>query len=504
MPPEAAVDPAAALPAPVVADNAPMNVLLIGAGGREHALAWKLSQSPRLGVLFATGTENPGIAALATPVPQDIPINPKDPFLLCKFIATNRIGLVVIGPEDPLASGLTDALGNDKMCRAVGFTPVVFGPNKAAAMLEADKAFAKELMRGAAIPTAEARVFTDAESARRFLESRIGDDMLLGQLFRLADEYVDSEQRRLFIDQQIHKRKEVELAFNRSRFDLPVIKAAGLAKGKGVFVPSTLSEATDAVTRIMSKLEFGEAGRTVLIEERLKGREVSVFAITDGRSIFMLESCQDHKRLGDGATGPNTGGMGSLCPTPAIDEKMMQRIEREIVLPTVDALKRDTIEFRGVLYVGIMLTPAGPKVLEYNVRFGDPECQVLMMRWKSDLLPVLLGCGQRKLDKTNIDWHPGAAVTVILAAAGYPDKPRSGDVISGLEFAARVPGVQVFHAGTKRNADGEIVTAGGRVLAVTAMGADLAEARKLAYKAADMISFAGKQMRTDIGTEIVG
>jgi phosphoribosylamine---glycine ligase len=481
-----------------------INVLLIGSGGREHALAWKLSQSPMLGTLYSTGCSNPGIAELARPVPQDIPISARDAYQLYKFIAEQKIKLVVIGPEDPLAEGMTDALTDEKFGKALSWTPHIFGPSKAGAMLEADKAFAKEVMRGAAIPTAEARTFRDAESARRFIESRLGGEPILENLFRTADEYADSEQRRLFIDQQVHKRKDLAEAFSKVRYGLPVIKAAGLAKGKGVVVPSTLAEAMDAITRIMGKLEFGEAGRTVVIEERLQGREVSVFALSDGKSIFVLEPCQDHKRLGDGATGPNTGGMGSLCPTPALDAKTMARVEREIILPTVDALKRENIEFKGIIYYGLMLTPSGPKVLEYNVRFGDPECQALMVRWKSDLLAALLACAQRKLDKATIEWHPGASVSVILAAAGYPDKPRPHDVITGLEDAARVEGVQVFHAGTRRNNEGNIVTAGGRVLAVTAFGRDRDEARQRAYCAAEMIHFDGKQVRTDIGTDVVG
>ena len=496
---------AAPLPASIAAAPALINVLLIGSGGREHALAWRISQSPLLGKLFSTGCSNPGIASHATPVPRDIPISAKDPYQLSKFLAEHKINLVVIGPEDPLAEGLTDALTNEKFCKGLSWTPHVFGPTQAGAMLEADKSFAKELMRGAAIPTAEARIFRDAEAARRFIESRLrSSDPLLDAVFRAADDYSDQEQRRMFIDQEIYKKKDVAAAFNKARPDLPVIKASGLAKGKGVFVPSTLSESMTAIDRIMGKLEFGEAGRTVIIEERLPGREVSVFALTDGRSIFILEPCQDHKRLGDAATGPNTGGMGSLCPTPALDSKLSDRIEREIILPTIDALKRETIEFRGVIYFGIMLTPGGPKVLEYNTRFGDPECQVLMARWKSDVLPTLLACAQRKLDKAIIDWHPGVAVSVILASAGYPDSPRTGDVISGLESAAKVPGVQVFHAGTKRLDNGDLVTSGGRVLAVTAIGADLQEARSRAYKAANLIQFPGKQMRTDIGTDIVG
>ncbi|MCW5765638.1 MAG: phosphoribosylamine--glycine ligase [Phycisphaeraceae bacterium] len=435
-----------------------VNVLLIGSGGREHALAHGLRRSPRLGNLFTDG-QNPGILSLAQRA--DVPINPKDPHQLRKFCLTQRIGLVVIGPEEPLAAGLADVLSEGSKAGGGLQAPVpaVFGPVKAGAMLEADKAFAKELMRGAAIPTAESRTFSDAEAARTFLASR-------------SEPWV--------------------------------IKAAGLAKGKGVFVPETQAEAMAAIDRIMVKREFGDAGRTVVIEERLKGREVSVFALCDGRTIYVLDACQDHKRLGNGATGPNTGGMGAICPARSVDAKLMARVEREVLVPTVDALKREGIDYRGVLYAGLMLTPAGPKVLEYNCRFGDPECQVLVRRFDGDLLDTMLATAERRLEKADFGWKPGAAVCVVLAAAGYPDKPRSGDVIEGLEEAAAVEGVEVFHAGTARDAQGRVVTAGGRVLNVTAVGATAEEARARAYRAAELIRFEGKQYRTDIGTDVVG
>jgi phosphoribosylamine--glycine ligase len=433
-----------------------LNVLLIGGGGREHALAWKLRQSARLGELYAVDTSNPGLAALAKPCP--VVIDYKNLFPLRRWCEVNRVGMVVIGPEEPLAAGVADALAEPVVHG--GPVPLVFGPNKIAAQLESDKAFAKELMRSALIPTAEARVFTDASAALNFLQTR----------------------------NEPH-----------------VVKASGLAKGKGVFVPSTIQEGLDAVERIMLKREFGEAGRAVVIEERLKGREVSVFALVDGRSIYILEACQDHKRLGDGATGPNTGGMGSLSPTRTIDDRLMERVQREVLVPTVDALRRDGIEFRGVLYVGLMLTPAGPKVLEYNVRFGDPECQVLMRRLNCDLLEVLAATASRRLDQVEIAWDPRPAVCVVLASGGYPDKPRKGVPISGLEEAAAVDGAVVFHAGTAIDpASGRVVTAGGRVLSVTAVGDDVEDARRRAYRAADCIRFDGKTYRTDIGTDVVG
>ena len=451
--------PATQSPTPAAAR---LNVLLVGGGGREHAIAWKLRQSPRLGELYAIDTANPGLAALCKPVDVGAGTEPftlakREFFPIRQWCAKHKIDLVVVGPEEPLAAGMADALREPIVPGAP--VPMVFGPTRAAAQLEADKAWAKELMRSALIPTATGRSFTDHESAKAYFESRQ---------------------------------------------EPPVIKASGLARGKGVFVPATKEEGLAALDRIMVKREFGDAGRTVVIEERLKGREVSVFALVDGRSIYILEACQDHKRLGDGATGPNTGGMGALCPTPALDEPTLSRIEREVLVPTVDALRRDGIEFTGVLYAGLMLTPGGPKVLEYNVRFGDPECQVLMRRLKSDLVSVLEAACTRRLDEITIEWERGPAVCVVLAAKGYPDAPRKGDVIDGLDDAATVPGAAIFHAGTTRDQRGRIVTAGGRVLNVTGQGATLDEARRCAYAAAERIRFDGKTLRTDIGTNVVG
>ncbi len=438
----------------------PLNILLIGGGGREHSLAWKLRQSPRLGDLYATDTDNPGIGALAKRAPVPIDLKTREFFPIRRWCQQTGIDLVIIGPEEPLAAGLADALAEPIM---PGYpVPMVFGPTKAAAQLEGDKAWAKEIMRSALIPTASGRSFADYEAAKAYVESRQ---------------------------------------------EPPVIKASGLAKGKGVFVPATREEGLAALERIMVKREFGDAGKTVVVEERLKGREVSVFALVDGRSIYVLEACQDHKRLGDGATGPNTGGMGSVCPTPAIDDATMARIEREVLVPTVDALRREGgggIEFTGVLYAGLMLTPGGPKVLEYNVRFGDPECQTLMRRLKTDLIDVIEAVCTRGLDQIDIAWEPGPSVCVVLAAKGYPDSPRKGDVIEGLDEAEKVDGVVVFHAGTARNQRGQIVASGGRVLSVTAVGSSLEEARQRAYATAERIRFDGKTYRTDIGTNVVG
>lgn len=419
------------------------NVLLIGGGGREHALATAIKRSPRLRALWISHPSNPGLAELGQPV--DVPVDIREVYRLKQFCDHHDITLVVIGPEDPLAQGYVDALATESR--------LVFGPTKAGAMLEADKSWAKQLMRSASIPTAESRTFDDAEAAEAYVQSRN---------------------------------------------EPPVVKASGLAKGKGVFVCRTKEEARDAIEQIMRRRIFGDAGRRVVIEERLNGPEASLLAMVDGSNILVLPPCQDHKRLRDDDEGPNTGGMGAFCPATTIDDALMSRIEREIIVPTVDALRREGINYRGVLYTGLMLTPAGPKVLEFNVRFGDPECQPLVARLDSDIIDLLEATAQGTLDQIDVRWKPEAAVCVVLAADGYPDKPRSGHVIEGLDEAAMVPGVSIFHAGTKRDDQGRIVTAGGRVLNVTALGADLAQARDRAYRAVRSIRFPGMQVRTDI------
>ncbi len=437
-----------------MANSEPTNVLLIGGGGREHALAAALKKSKRLGELWTSHPENPGIAALAKAV--DVPVNAKELYRVVQFCEAKKIGMVVIGPEEPLAQGYADKLiSPDRM---------VFGPTQAAAQLEADKVYAKQVMRSAAIPTADARTFTDFENARQYLNSRLS----------------------------------LEGRGNLPR--LPVIKASGLAKGKGVLVPNTVDEAIDALDRIMLKKEFGDAGNTVLIEERLEGPEVSILAIVDGSNILLLPPAQDHKRLLDGDKGPNTGGMGAFCPSAIVDAKLLSQVEREILVPIVDAMRRDDIIYRGVLYVGLMLTPSGPKVLEFNCRFGDPECQVIIPRLKSDLLELMQATATGRLHKIDVEWDARASCCVVMASEGYPEKPRDGQVITGLGQAAANKDVTVFHAGTKRNAQGEIVTAGGRVLGVTALGTNIADARQKAYAACDKISFPGMQYRKDIGT----
>ena len=420
-----------------------INVLLVGAGGREHALAWRLRKSDRLGDLWLSDASNPGLARLGRAA--DAPVSVSDPFRIQRFCDRNNVGLVVIGPEDPLAAGLADVLRTPDRA--------VFGPGKAGARLEADKAWAKQLMRAAAIPAAEGRIFTDADTATAYVESRA---------------------------------------------DAVVIKAAGLAKGKGVIVPDSPAAALAAIDRIMRRREFGDAGGTIVIEERLSGPEVSVLALVDGRTIYVLEPCRDHKRLRDGDIGPNTGGMGAYCSSSILDDAIMSRIEREILVPTLDALRRDGVEYRGVLYAGLMLTHAGPKVLEFNTRFGDPECQPLMARFDGDLVETLWRAATGSLAEAQFGWDPRPACCVVLASRGYPEKPEIGFEITGVEAAEDMPGVTVFHAGTRVEKDGRLVTAGGRVLGVTALGDTIDEARERANAACEVIRFEGKQWRRDI------
>jgi phosphoribosylamine--glycine ligase len=442
-----------------------INVLLIGGGGREHALAIKLCQSKRLGDLWITYPENAGLAKLGKPV--DVPVSIREIYRLQQFCDKNNIGLVVIGPEDPLAEGYADKLA------APG--RLVFGPTAEAAKLESDKAWAKQLMKSSSIPTGDARIFTDARAAKDYLASREHPPALEGKAQKIAG------------------KAAAELP--------PVIKAAGLAKGKGVIVPANFKEANEAIDRIMVAKEFGEAGSRVVIEERLEGPEVSVLAIVDGHNILVLPPCQDHKRLLDGDKGPNTGGMGAYCPAPIIDEPTLAIVERDVLVATLDALRREGVEYKGVLYAGIMLTPAGPKVLEFNCRFGDPECQPLMARLKSDLIELLCAACNGTLDKIDVEWDERPACCVVMAAGGYPDKPKKGAVIEGIGNAEKHADVHVTIAGAHRTKDGTVSVSGGRVLGVTALGATLSEARTRAYEACDEIRFEGAQMRRDIGAK---
>ncbi|MHC4855209.1 MAG: phosphoribosylamine--glycine ligase [Planctomycetota bacterium] len=416
-----------------------MKVLLVGSGGREHAIAWKLSQSKKLSKLYCA-PGNPGTAQFG----ENVDIADTDIEALVKFAQGADIDLAVIGPEDPLAAGAVDAF------EAAGIK--AFGPSGKAAQLEGDKAFAKEIMRANSIPTAESRTFTNFADAKAYIASR--------------DEAV-------------------------------VVKAAGLAKGKGVFVCDEPSEGILAAEQIMTGRIFGDAGNTVIVEDKLLGQEASILAFVDGRSIYVMESSQDHKPIGEGDTGPNTGGMGAYCPAPIVTDKLMAQIVKEILVPTIDGMNRCDAPYRGILYAGLMLTQGGPRVLEYNCRFGDPETQPILMRLKSDLLQVMLAVCDGKLDTVDLKWDPRPAVCVVVSSGGYPGSYEKGKVIEGLDEAAKLKDVVVFHAGTAKAA-GKIVTNGGRVLGVTALGDTIAAAQARAYEAVDTIRFEGAYCRRDI------
>ena len=443
----------------------PVNVLLIGSGGREHALGWRLKKSKRCGRLFfAPG--NAGTADLGQNVPLKVEYNRDQPDFdagpsvttksadaIDYFCRQNGIALIVIGGEDPLAHGLADRLQRPER--------LIFGPVQAAARLEGDKAYAKTLMRAASIPTADSRTFTGFEQAVQYVQNR----------------------------------------------ETPVVvKAAGLAKGKGAIVTSTPEQAVEALRRCMVRREFGDAGLTVVVEERLAGQEVSVLALVDGRNLYVLDPCQDHKPVGEGDTGPNTGGMGAYCPTPVMTPAIMQLVQRQVLVPIVDALRREGTEFRGVLYAGLMLTPGGPKVLEFNTRFGDPETQPLMMRLRGDLLDALIACCSQRgggLADVDLSWDPRPCVCTVLASGGYPGDYKTGAKITGIDAAEKQGDVRIFHAGTKRDRDGDVVTAGGRVLGVCGLGDDLADARRKANHACGLIAFEGAQYRRDIGSRVM-
>lgn len=418
-----------------------MKVLVVGGGGREHALAWKIKQSPRVKRVFVA----PGNAGTAMDA-ENVAIGDSDVPALVKFAKDNQIDLAVIGPESSLAAGIVDALS------AAGIK--AFGPSKQAAELEASKVFCKNLLRHADVPTADFRTFRDAASATAYLVEREDQPM--------------------------------------------VIKADGLAAGKGVIVCDTKAEALEAVQRIAGDREFGAAGSQLVVEERLVGQEASVLAITDGRHIITLPAAQDHKAAYDGDQGPNTGGMGAYSPAPLVTPAMLQQIEERILVPTIHQMKRSRRPFRGILYAGIMVTKHGLKVLEYNVRFGDPECQPILMRLKSDLVDVLEATVDGKLDEiAPLVWDERPSVCVVMASEGYPGKYQTGRPIRGLQDAAKVPDVKVFHAGTAMKGD-QIVTTGGRVLGVTGLGDTIAQAKLAAYTAVKCIRWEGAWGRKDI------
>jgi phosphoribosylamine--glycine ligase len=417
-----------------------MKLLVIGSGGREHALCWKLAKSPLVDQLYCA-PGNAGIAELAVLVP--LAVNDIDGIV--GFAKANNIDFVVVGPEQPLVLGLVDRL------EAIGIP--AFGPTAAAARLEGSKGFMKDLCRRHDIPAARYRRFSDAAVAHRYLD-------------------------------------EVAIPV--------VIKADGLAAGKGVTVATTRAMAEQAIDDALKDNRFGEAGAEIVIEEFLAGEEVSFFVLTDGVDAVPLASAADHKRAFDGDQGPNTGGMGAFSPAPALTPELEAEVMTRIIHPTIRAMAAAGSPFKGVLYAGLMLTPQGPKLIEYNVRFGDPECQALMLRLKSDLLPVLIAAREGRLSSVALDWDAAHAITVVMAARGYPNDPLQSGPIDGLAALAGADDLVVFHAATKRDGD-RIIANGGRVLGVSALGADLAVARDLAYSAIDRIDFPTGFYRRDIG-----
>jgi phosphoribosylamine---glycine ligase len=417
-----------------------VKVLVVGGGGREHALAWALARSPSVDAVVAA-PGNAGIEAVA----RCEPVEAGDVDGQAALADKEAADLVMVGPEGPLVGGLVDALSE----RGIP----AFGPTAAGARIEGSKVWAKELFLRRGIPTGRAEITDDVTEAVTMLEA----------------------------------------------FEPPyVVKADGLAAGKGVAVAATREDAVRAIEACLVDRAFGAAGDRVLIEEHLEGREVSLLALTDGRTVVPLEPAQDFKRAGDGDTGPNTGGMGACSPVPFVDERAMRRTIEDVFEPTVRALADEGIVYRGVLYAGLMLTEEGPRLLEYNCRFGDPETQALLPRLDADLGATLLACAEGRLEEAEVGWSPDACVTVVLASGGYPGEYRTGAPVEGLDRAEKLAKTEVFHAGTVRR-DGTVVTAGGRVLAVSAMGKDLAEARGRAYQAASLISFEGMHHRTDIG-----
>ena len=417
-----------------------MKVLVVGGGGREHTLVWKVSQSPLVEKIFCA-PGNAGIAEHAECV--DTKANDIDG--LAKFAKKKKIDLTIVGPEEPLVNGIVDRFNEDGL--------KIFGPTADAALIEGSKGFAKKMMARFNVPTGTFQIFSDADEAVDFI-------MAMGAPI--------------------------------------VVKADGLAAGKGVTVAFDEQSAIAAVRQCICDGTFGRAGNRVVLEEYLDGEEASVLAFTDGKNILTMPSSQDHKAIYDGDKGPNTGGMGAYSPAPVINSELMREIEKTIIKPTVDGLRNEDCEYRGVLYCGLMINENGPRVLEFNARFGDPETQVVVPRLKSDIIPILLACVDGKLDKTEAEWHDESAVCVVLASGGYPGKYEKGKPIKGFSKACKVPGALVFHAGTSIK-NKKVVTDGGRVLGATALGKDIPSAIKRAYECADAIKFDNKYCRTDIG-----
>ena len=420
-----------------------MKILVIGSGGREHALTWKLSQSPDADEIFCA-PGNAGTAELA----ENVSIGARDLSSLARFVKDNHIGLTVVGPDDPLALGIVDLLTEQGSC--------VFGPSKAAARLESSKIFAKELMRKEGIPTARATTFSDSSEALAHCE--------------------------------------------KLQFPI-VIKADGLALGKGVIVAPDRLSAIAAIDAMMNQRCFGEAGRRVIVEEFLRGSECSLHALVDGRNYCLLATARDHKRALDGDRGPNTGGMGAFSPANNWNDYLEAQFDKNIMQPLLRGLRGEGITFRGLLFPGLMIDGNDARVLEFNCRFGDPETQAILPRMKSDLLPLLQATIEGRIGDCAVEWDERVSVTVVLASVGYPEKYETGKSISGLTAAAKLPDVQIFHAGT-RNVNGEIVTAGGRVVSVTALGSTIAKARNRAYEAISRIHFEGRHFRSDIAADV--
>ena len=420
-----------------------MKVLIVGSGGREHVIAWKAAQSPKVDKIYCA-PGNAGIEEYA----ECVNIGVMDFDALAAFAEEKQIDLTIVGMDDPLVGGIADVF------EARGLR--VFGPRKNAAILEGSKAFSKDLMKKYHIPTAAYENFTDADAALEYLKT--------------------------------------------ARFPI-VLKADGLALGKGVLICNTLQEAQDGVKEIMTDKKFGSAGNCMVIEEFMTGREVSVLSFVDGRTIRTMTSAQDHKRAGDGDTGLNTGGMGTFSPSPFYTKEIDEYCQKRIYQPTVDAMAAEGREFKGIIFFGLMLTKDGPKVLEYNARFGDPEAQFVLPRMKTDMIEVMEACIDGTLDQVDLEFEDNAAVCVVVASGGYPVSYEKGFLISGLDTFKGKDGYYVFHAGTAKGKDG-IVTNGGRVLGVTATGADLKEARAHAYEAVKWVDFEHKYYRNDIGKAI--
>ncbi len=421
-----------------------MNVMVIGGGGREHAIAWCLTKSPRVREIFCV-PGNAGTLGIATNLDADV----SDHSALIDLVEKHNIDLTVVGPEVPLCAGIVDDF------HKAGLR--IVGPSAAAARIEGDKAYAKKIMKAAHVPTAEARVFERIEDAKLYVEAR-------------------------------------EHGF--------VVKASGLAAGKGVFVCQDCEQGLLAVEQIMGDRAFGKAGDKIIVEELLKGQELSVFALVEGRNIYMLATAQDHKAIGDGDVGPNTGGMGAYSPAPIATPSIMTIVERDILVPLIDAMNNDGSPYRGILYAGLMLTPGGPKVLEFNCRFGDPEAQAVLMRLESDVLDIFEALADGDISTLDIRWNEKPAVCVVMTAKGYPGDYEKGQTIEGLESVDAIEDVQVFQAGT-RQIEQFIVSSGGRVLGVTAMGHDIGEAKRRAYEAVEKVHFNGAYYRRDIADKAI-